>query len=147
MKDPLWMLLDEKGRAVHSIAPDTTVVEAVKAMNAHRVGAVLVVEHGEPIGIFTERDVLRRVVTPGLPPASTRVRDVMTDEVIVVNRATTVEEAMAIVTEKRCRHLPVMEDGRVTGIISIGDLTRWVTRGQIFELQQLINYVTDRYPA
>lgn len=147
MKDPLWMLLDEKGRAVHTVAPDATVVEAVDAMNAQRVGALLVVEHGEPIGIFTERDVLRRVVMPGLPPASTRVRDVMTDEVIVVTPKTTVEEAMAIVTEKRCRHLPVMEEEGVTGIISIGDLTRWVTRGHVYELQQLINYVTDKYPA
>lgn len=147
MKDPLWMLLDEKGRAVHSVAPDATVVEAVDAMNAQRVGALLVVDHGEPVGIFTERDVLQRVVMPGLPPASTRVRDVMTDEVIVVTPKTTVEEAMAIVTEKRCRHLPVMEEDGVTGIISIGDLTRWVTRGHVYELQQLINYVTDKYPA
>ncbi|HEX9592736.1 MAG TPA: CBS domain-containing protein [bacterium] len=147
MKDPLWMLLEEKGRVVHSVAPDTTVVDAVNAMNAHRLGAVLVVEQGEPVGIFTERDVLRRVVTPGLPPASTLVGDVMTREVIVVTPTTTVEEAMAIVTEKRCRHLPVVEQDRVTGMISIGDLTRWVTRGHVFELQQLINYITDKYPA
>jgi CBS domain-containing protein len=141
------MLLEEKGRVVHSVAPDTTVVDAVNAMNAHRLGAVLVVEQGEPVGIFTERDVLRRVVTPGLPPASTLVGDVMTREVIVVTPTTTVEEAMAIVTEKRCRHLPVVEQDRVTGMISIGDLTRWVTRGHVFELQQLINYITDKYPA
>jgi CBS domain-containing protein len=75
------------------------------------------------------------------------VGDVMTREVIVVTPTTTVEEAMAIVTEKRCRHLPVVEQDRVTGMISIGDLTRWVTRGHVFELQQLINYITDKYPA
>jgi CBS domain-containing protein len=141
------MLLEEKGRAVHTVAPETPVVDAVNAMDTHRVGALLVVEHGEPIGIFTERDVLRRVVAPGLSPASTPVGDVMTREVIAVNATTSVEEAMAIVTERRCRHLPIMENDRMTGMISIGDLTRWVTRGQVFELQQLINYVTDKYPA
>jgi CBS domain-containing protein len=147
MKNPLSMLLEDKGRGVHTVSPDALVVDAVDTMNVHRVGALLVVDQGEPVGIFTERDVLRRVVSPGLPPSSTSVGDVMSREVIVVTPTTTVEEAMAIVTEKRCRHLPVMEQQRVTGIISIGDLTRWVTRGREFEIQQLVNYITDKYPA
>jgi len=147
MKDPLWMLLEDKGRVVHTVALDATVVEAVDRMNSHGVGAVLVMDRDQLVGIFTERDVLHRVVTSGLHPGSTPVNQVMTHEVIFVSPATTVEEAMAIVTEKRCRHLPVLDQGRVVGLISIGDLTRWVTRGQVFELQQLINYITDRYPA
>jgi CBS domain-containing protein len=147
MKDPLWMVLEDKGRLIHSVAPDTAVVDAVGTMNSHGVGAVLVMDGDELVGIFTERDVLRRVVTSGLDPAFTPVSKVMTHEVIFVTPTTTVEEAMAVVTEKRCRHLPVQDQGRVAGLISIGDLTRWVTRGQVFELQQLVNYITDRYPA
>ena len=147
MKDPLWMLLEDKGREIHSVTPETAVVDAVDTMNSHRVGALLVMDGEELVGMFTERDILCRVVSPGLHPAATRVRDVMTREVMFVSPTTTVEEAMGIITAKRCRHLPVQDGGRVVGVISIGDLTRWVTRGQVFQLQQLINYITDRYPA
>lgn len=147
MKDPLWMILEEKGREVHRVSTDDTVVVAVKAMNDHGIGSILVMEDNVPVGIFTERDVLRRVVAEGRSPAATRVGEVMTSDVVVVSPTTTIEEAMAVVTQKRCRHLPVVDDDEVVGMVSIGDLTRWVTRGQVFELQQLTNYITDRYPA
>src|SRR5512143_58132 len=127
--DTLKLVLDDKGRAVRTVEPEESVLAAVRTMNEHGIGAMLVMENGQTVGIFTERDVLRRVVAAGRDPAGTPVRDVMTKKIVCVSPSTTVEESMAIVTELRCRHLPVLEDGRVHGLVSIGDLTRWVTRG------------------
>ena len=147
MRNTLGAVLDHKGRTVHFIAPSATVSEAVHRMNEVRIGALLVCLNGELIGIFTERDVLTRVLAGDRDPSQTEVGDVMTGKVVVVSPATTVEEAMAIVTEQRCRHLPVMEEGKLVGLVSSGDLTRWVTRKQSFEIQNLVNYITRKYPA
>ena len=120
----LKTVLADKGRQVYVVSPNTSVRQAVREMNEKGVGALLVVDHGDPVGIFTERDVLRRVVDPGLNPDATLVRRVMTVEIAVVEPTTTVEQAMSVMTQKRCRHLPVVEDGRVVGMVSIGDLDR-----------------------
>ena len=141
-------VLGDKGRQVYAIAPSVTVRQAVGEMNEKGVGALLVVDRDErPIGIFSERDVLRRVVGEGRDPLNTRVADVMTHDLIVVSPSTTVSEAMAVMTQSRCRHLPVMEGGRVTGIVSIGDLTRWASLTQEVEIQHLVDYITGRHPA
>jgi CBS domain-containing protein len=147
MLNTLGAILDTKGRSIHSVRPDATVLEAVRTMNAHRIGAVLVCEDDRLAGIFTERDVLTRVLDEARDPTATTVADVMTDRVVVVAPSTTVEEAMAVVTDKRCRHLPVMEDGRLQGLVSVGDLIRWVISKQEFEIQNLVKYITRRYPA
>ena len=147
MQTTLRAVLEEKGRDVHAVAPESTVVEAVGIMNEHGIGAVLVREDDRTAGIFTERDVLRRVVAAGRDPATVAVREVMTERVLCVQAGTTVEEAMAVVTETRCRHLPVVEGDRLVGLVSSGDLTRRVTRGQRFEIDRLVAYVTRRYPA
>jgi CBS domain-containing protein len=133
---------------VYRIAPEATVAEAVRAMNQAKVGALVVVDGDRPVGIFTERDVLVRVVDEGREAGTTRVVDVMTRQLVAIRPATTVREAMMIVTEKRCRHLPVVEeDGRLHGMISIGDLTRWMVRGQQDRIEELLSYITGGYPS
>ncbi len=147
MSDTLRTVLKSKGPAVHKVTPTATVLDAVRKMNHERIGCLLVQTKEEVVGIFTERDVLIRVVDEGRDPAETRVEDVMTHKPVAVRPSTTVEEAMAIITERRCRHLPVIEDEQLLGLISIGDLTRWMTRNQAFHIQDLVNYITGRYPA
>jgi len=142
MTDTLAVILDEKGNTVHSVAPTASVLDAVRKMNDARIGALLVLEDERPVGIFTERDVLTRVVDQKRDPGDTPIADVMSTEVVAVKPNTTVDEAMAVITERRCRHLPVIEDGRLRGMVSIGDLTRWVTRKQRYEIQDLVNFIT-----
>ena len=147
MTDTLRTLLDKKGAIVHSVPPQTTVIDAVRKMNTERIGAVLVMDNNDLVGIFTERDVLSRIVDDGRDPNATLVADVMTTKPVVVKAATTVEEAMAVVSEKRCRHLPVLDDDRLVGLVSAGDLTHWVTRNQEYHIQDLVNYITSKYPG
>ena len=147
MKDTLDAVLADKGRGLHHVAPEATVLDAVGKMNQERIGAVLVCVSGELVGIFTERDVLCRVVAEGRDPAATRVVDVMTPEVVAVRSTTLVEEAMAVVTERRFRHLPVIDDGELKGIVSSGDLTRQVSRHQEGHIKDLVNFITGKYPA
>ena len=134
-------LLKEKGRQVYTISAGASVRVAVREMNEKGVGAVIVLRHDEPVGIFTERDVLRRVVDAGRDPDTTRVADVMTADLIVVEPSTRVEQAMAIMTQHRCRHLPVVEEGRLVGLISIGDVTRWASRNQEAVIRSYKEYV------
>jgi CBS domain-containing protein len=147
MQETLHTLLDRKGSVVHTVSPETTVIDAVRKMNAERIGAVLVMNDDNLVGIFTERDVLCRVVDQERDAAATRVSDVMTSSPVVVKSEATVSEAMAIVSEKRCRHLPVVEENKLVGLVSAGDLTKWVTRNQEFHIQNLVNFITDKYPA
>jgi len=147
LRDSLTAVLNQKGDKVYNVTPESSVLEAVQKMNQEHVGALLVCSEGKLVGIFTERDVLCRVVDRGCDPSATRVAEVMTRELVVVKPSTSVEEAMAVVTEKRCRHLPVMEEGELRGLVSIGDLTRWVTRNQQVHIQDLVNYITGKYPA
>lgn len=142
MRDPVSAILDHKGRHVHSVAPRATVAEAVRVMNGAKIGCLVVLEEERPVGIFTERDVLVRVVDAGLDPRTTRVAEVMTLNPFAIRPATTVEEAMIVVTEKRCRHLPVIEGGELSGLVSIGDLTRWVVRDQRGRIDDLVSYIT-----
>ena len=140
-------VLADKGRHVYTASPRATVQQAVREMNEKGIGALLVVEHDDPLGIFTERDVLRRVVDAGLDPRTTILDTVMTRELIVVEPTTTVQQAMAMMTRQRCRHLPVVEGGQVVAMVSIGDLTRWVSLNQEVEIQHLVDYITGRHPA
>jgi CBS domain-containing protein len=143
----LAALLRHKGNQVHQVAPSATVLDAVHRMNQERVGALLVSDDVQVLGIFTERDVLNRVVGQGRDPGTTLVGQVMTRELITVAAETTVEEAMAVVTDKRCRHLPVMDGGVLRGLVSIGDLTRWMTRHQTWHIEDLVRYITGAYPS
>jgi len=117
-------IIEQKGSEVISIGPDATVLEAASLMNEHRIGSVLVLARGKLVGIFTERDVMRRVVAEELDPATTRVEDVMTKSVACAAPHTTYGELCTVMREKRIRHLPVMDGRKVIGMISIGDLNR-----------------------
>lgn len=121
--DSLGNLLDEQNPVIHSVSPAVSVTACVRRMNELRIGAMLVMEDDQLLGIFTERDAITRVLGAGLDPVSTNVSGVMTKNPVCVSTSTTLEEAMSIVTNQRIRHLPVVEDDKVLGMVSSGDLT------------------------
>lgn len=137
-------LLAEKGRQVYTIRKGATVCEAVREMNRKGVGALLVMADERPVGIFTERDVLRRVVDVDRDPELTKVVEVMTPDPVTVPSSTRVEEAMAEMTSRRFRHLPVVEGGEVVGLVSIGDIMRWVMMHMEDDLQHMTEYITGK---
>lgn len=149
MNLPLSVILEAKERsALFSVSPDATVLEAVQLMNREGIGSVLVCGVDGAMGIFTERDVLVRVVAAGRDPATTLVGETMTRPFVAVRISTTIEEAMRIITTKRCRHLPVRgDDDRIVGVVSIGDLTKWIVRDQENQIGGLFDYISGRYPA
>ena len=134
-------LLDRKGRSIHSIEPEEPVLEGIRLMAEHHVGALLVMRGDELVGIVSERDYARQVVLKGKTSKDTPVRDIMTSNVFCVNPDRTMEECMAIMTERRCRHLPVLVEGEVTGILSIGDVVKAVISEKQFEIEQLTSYI------
>lgn len=135
-------LLDAKGRNVLSISPDASVLDAIRVMAEKGIGALVVIDEGALAGIVTERDYARKVILKGRAAGTTPVRDIMTTDVITTTGSQSVEYCMNIVTNERIRHLPVVEDGKLVGIISIGDLVKAVIADQqeaIEHLQQYIN--------
>jgi CBS domain-containing protein len=138
-------VLHHKGFGVHSVPPGTLVLSAVETMCEKHIGALLVCNADMPLGIFSERDLMTRVILARKDPLKTHVEDVMTTEVAVVGPDTPAREAMAIMTEHRCRHLPVVADGGIIGMLSIGDLVRWASQEQAFEIQLLTAYVQGEY--
>ena len=141
MNTSISTLLGQKSREIFTIPSTVTVTEAVQEMNNHKVGAVLVMNGPRLAGIFTERDVMRRVVGANLDPKSTPITRVMTAEVLTIERSATVQQVMDIFTEKRCRHLPVVEQGQLLGLISIGDVSRWVANAHRAEAESLRQYI------
>jgi CBS domain-containing protein len=137
-------ILRRKGGEVWSVAPETSVYEALSLMAEKNVGAVLVVERGELCGIMTERDYARKVVLKGKFSRDTPVREIMTEKVVFVRPEQTTDDCMALMTDKRLRHLPVMEDGRLIGIVSIGDVVKSVIADKEFVIEQLENYISGR---
>jgi CBS domain-containing protein len=137
-------ILSEKGRGVLKIDADASVLEAVELMVEKNVGSLLVTDSGDVAGIVTERDYLRRVALEGRTDAETSVREIMSSPLIVVTPETLIEECMALMTNKRIRHLPVVDAGEVAGIISIGDLVKFQSRQQSYELQFLHDYIAAR---
>ena len=138
-------LLSEKGSAsVIDIDGGATVFEAVKAMVAANVGALLVLDGSEIAGIFTERDYLRRIAVEGRRSRDTFVHEVMSSPVIIVTPETTVEESMALMTDRRIRHAPVVDGGTLVGMVSIGDLVKFTTKRQSFQIQYLTDYIGAR---
>lgn len=146
MNEPVSAILLDKGNRVETTTLEATVTEAVRVMNRARIGSLVVVDGERPVGIFTERDVLTRVVDEGRDPKTTRVGEVMTRELAVIGPSTQVNQVMAIMTEKRYRHLPVVAAGRLAGMISIGDVTRWSIKGQQTTIEDLLSYITGEYP-
>ncbi len=140
-------ILREKGPAVHQLPPSATVMQAVEAMCAAKVGSVLVVREQRPVGIFTERDLMTRVILAHRDPSSTPIEGVMSTDVICVEGGASPAAAMALMTERRVRHLPVVDDGKVVGLVSIGDLVRQQASKQSYEIRMLTNYIMGAYPA
>ena len=135
-------ILDEKGHDVLRIDAQDSVFDAVRRMVEANVGALLVMESGSIAGIVTERDYLRRVTLEGRTDRETPVGEIMTSPLVVATPETTIDECMALMTDRRIRHVPVVADGDVVGIVSIGDLVKFKSKQQSFEIQYLTDYIT-----
>ena len=134
-------LLEAKGRDVHTIGPDARVIDALKLMAERDVGALVVTEGAKIAGIISERDYARKVILHGKSSHDIAVREIMTARVVTVQPLHTVEECMALMTEKRIRHLPVTEGERLVGVLSIGDLVKEVIADQEATIKQLESYI------
>ena len=139
-------ILNHKGTIVWSIPPDTTVFAAVQMMADKNVGALLVTEADKLVGIISERDYTRKVVLLGKSSKQTAVREILSGQVIHVTPAHTVQECLRLMTDHRIRHLPVVEGGRILGIVSIGDLVNWIISAQTTAIHQLQTYIAG-YPT
>ena len=137
-------LLAVKGSQVWSIAPDATVFEALRLMAEKEIGALLVLEAGKLVGIISERDYARKVILKGKSSKDTPVKEIMTTKVLYVRPDQTIEECMALMTDKRVRHLPVLDGEQLVGIISIGDVVKALIDEKDFIIQQLEQYITGR---
>lgn len=138
-------ILDQKGHMAWTISPGTKVLDALKLMADKRVGALVVVENDEIVGIISERDYARKVILKGLQSQDTPVRDIMTTEVYGVRLDTAAEECMALMTDKRIRHLPVRTEGKLAGVVSIGDVVKAVMTEQKVKIENLENYIMGKY--
>jgi CBS domain-containing protein len=134
-------LIDQKGRGLYSVEPDDPVLEAIRQMAEHHIGALLVMKGTELQGIISERDYARKVILHGRSSAETPVWQIMSSPVLTVRPDQTVEDCMKLMTERRVRHLPVVDDGRVVGIVSIGDLVKAVIEDQQHTIEQLESYI------
>jgi CBS domain-containing protein len=134
-------LLDEKGHDIQSIHPDDSVFDAIQKLANANIGSLIVVEDDRPVGIFTERDYARNVILKGKSSPTTKVRDIMTTRVVYARPEQTVEQCMAVMTDKHIRHLPVLRDEKLIGMISIGDLVKSIIADQKYTIEQLEQFI------
>lgn len=137
--ESLGELLEEHHASIHAVKPDISVTECIRRMNEQHIGAMLVIEDDQLLGIFTERDAITRVLGGGIEPSCTKVSAVMSHNPICVTPSTTLDEAMAIVSNQRIRHLPVTQDNQVLGMVSAGDLTHWLVEDRTGEIRELVD--------
>lgn len=135
-------ILQSKNASTVSICPDNTVYEALELMVEKNIGALLVMEKDEFVGIFTERDYARKVILKGKASKETVIREIMTEDVVTVTLDNTIEDCMRLMTNKFIRHLPVVENGKLVGIISIGDVVKYIIEEQRFIIENLEHYIT-----
>jgi CBS domain-containing protein len=140
----IGMILDRKGASVWTISPNATVFEAIQLLARKNIGALPVIEGDELVGIFSERDYTRKVALEGKTSQNTKVREILTTHVATISPEDSVEDGMRLMTEKRVRHLPVMENGRMIGFISIGDMVNSIISAQSAALDQMESYLVGR---
>jgi CBS domain-containing protein len=145
--DTVRLVLKFKGYDVWHVSPGTCVYDAIELMAEKHVGALMVVEDGKLVGVVSERDYARKVILQGRASKQTPVSEIMTSPAIFLTPEQTVEDGMRIMTENRIRHLPVVEGGKILGVLSIGDLVKWMISAQQQTISQLHNYITSQYPA
>ena len=147
MSGAVGLVLKRKGSEVWFVAPDQTVYESIERMADKAVGALLVISDGKLVGIISERDYARKVILKGRSSRTTLVKEIMTSPVIFVTPDQAVDECMDIMTRNRIRHLPIMENEKVLGVVSIGDLVKWAVSEQEETIEHLQNYISSRYPT
>lgn len=140
-------ILNRKGSTVYSVHPNETVYDAIKKMADLNIGALLVLDDGDVKGIISERDYRNKVILKGRTSASTPVKDIMVKQVFCVNSSDSINLCMQLMTEKKIRHLPVLDNGDLAGIISIGDVVKSVIEDQKIEINSLRNYIAGSYPG
>lgn len=145
--DTIRLVLKEKGHHIWQVSPDASVYEAIEVMAEKNAGALMVISDGALVGVFSERDYARKLILEGKSSRLTMVKEIMTAPAIFVTPDQTVEEGMRIMTEKHVRHLPIVENGVVLGVVSIGDLVKWIISAQEHTISQLNNYISSSYPG
>jgi CBS domain-containing protein len=140
-------VLDRKGHKVWSLPPEASVYDAISLMADKAVGAILVMERDEVVGIMSERDYARKVILQGKSSSATRIDEIMSSPVVTVTPAETIDICLRVMTERRIRHLPVRNDREVTGIVSIGDLVKAIIVTQAYTIDELRNYIMGKYPC
>src|ERR1700687_2594560 len=145
--DTIRLVLRQKDLNIWSVSPDACVYDAIEIMADKYVGALLVISEGELVGVVSERDYARKVILQGKSSKQTQVKEIMTSPAIFVTPEQTVQDCMRIMTDKHIRHLPVVEDGKILGVVSIGDLVKWIISVQQQTISQLHSYITSAYPG
>jgi CBS domain-containing protein len=147
LNDPVELILRKKGSQVHSIPADVTVFEALQKMADENVGALVVIEGTQLVGLISERDYARKVILKDRSSKELKVHEIMSSQVVTATPRSTIDECMSSMTDKRCRHLPIVDEGRVVGVVSIGDLVSWIITSQDNTIHQLEDYITGKYPG